>query len=326
MKAALQRRFGSPEVLEIADVPRPSPGQGQVLVKVRAASINSYDWHLLRADPVLVRLAEGPFRPRRQIPGADVAGTVEAVGARAEGFSPGDAVYGCLDSCGSGGFAEYVCAKASVLAPKPAGLSFEQAAAVPMAAVTALQGLRRLGGIGPGQRVAVNGASGGVGSFAVQIAKADGAEVTAVCSARNLGLAREMGADHVVDYAREDFTRSGRRYDLILDVAANHGFADYKRALTPQGICVVVGMSTLAHHALHVVAPKALRSRKDGQRLAMLMADNSKGADLLAMNGLLASGAVAPLVEAAYPLDRIREAFRRFEREHARGKLVITVQ
>jgi NADPH:quinone reductase-like Zn-dependent oxidoreductase len=327
VKAVLQRRFGPPDILEIAEVAAPSPREDEVLIKVHAASINSYDWHVLRADPLLVRLGGGGLiRPKNLIPGADIAGTVEAIGNRVAGFAPGDQVYGCLDSCGNGGFAEEVCARASVLAPKPPELSFEQAAAMPMAAVTALQGLRRLGRCRPDSRVAINGASGGVGTFAVQIAKAAGAEVTGVCSTRNLELVRRIGADHVIDYSRDDFTQSGQRYDLILDIAANHSFADYKRALNPRGICVVVGFSSLAHHVLHVAAPQALRSRKNGRQLALLAADNSNGADLLILNGLCETGVVTPVIDAAYPLDQIRAAFEAFEGDHARGKLVITIR
>ncbi|WP_147372994.1 NAD(P)-dependent alcohol dehydrogenase, partial [Calidithermus terrae] len=241
MKAMVYTRYGSPDVLELKEVPKPVPKAGEVLVRVHATALNAADWRLLTGTPRLLRLMFGLFRPKHPVLGADVAGRVEAVGKDVKGFKPGDEVFGDLSGSGLGGLAEYVCAKEQALALKPPRLAFEEAAAVPMAAVTALQGLRDAGGIRPGQEVLINGASGGVGTFAVQIAKALGARVTAVCSSQKVDLARSLGADHVVDYAKEDFTKSGRSYDLILDVAAYRPFSEYRPALGPQGVYALVG-------------------------------------------------------------------------------------
>src|SRR5205823_10178873 len=231
MKAIVRERYGSPDVLELKNIDRPAIDDDSMLLRVRAASINAYDWHMLRGSPSLVRLMAGLRKPKSSAMGVDVAGQVEAVGKNVTQFRPGDEVFGSR----TGSLAEYVRATAkSSLAPKPAGLTFEQAAAVPMAASTALQALRDKGQIKPGQKVLINGASGGVGTFAVQIAKSFGAEVTGVCSTRNLDMARAIGADYVIDYTREDFTRNGQQYDLILDIAANRSVSDYKRALSPQ--------------------------------------------------------------------------------------------
>lgn len=239
MKAIVQDRYGSSEVLEFREVDRPVPKDGEVLVRVRAASVNARDWHVMRGDPYVARLAFGLRRPKRRmrIQGGDFAGVVEAVGKDVTRVRPGDEVYGEAD----GAFAEYLCAPQGVLGPKPANLSFEQAAAVPLAGNTALMGLRDVGKVGPGQHVLVNGASGGVGTFAVQIAKALGAEVTGVCSTRNVDLVRSLGADHVVDYTREDFTRTGARYDLVFDLVGNRTLADCRRALNPTGMLILAG-------------------------------------------------------------------------------------
>ena len=245
MKAIVYRKYGSPDVLRLENVDKPVPKDDEVLVRVQATSLNAYDWHLLRAKPFLVRLMGGGlFKPKNTIPGADIAGRVEAIGRSVKQFKPGDEVFGDIAMSGSGGCAEYASAPESRLAPKPAKLSFEQAAAVPMAAVTALQGLRNIGGIQPGQKVLIHGAAGGVGTFAVQLAKAFGAEVTAVCRTDKMDMVRSLGADQVIDYTREDFTRSGRRYDLILGVNGYHPLSAYKRALTPKGRYVMAGGST----------------------------------------------------------------------------------
>ena len=242
MKAIVCRKYGSPDVLRLEEIEKPTPKDHEVLLKVHAASANAGDWHLLRGEPFPVRLMFGLLKPRIKILGADVAGRVAAVGRNVSQFQPGDAVFGDISVCGFGAFAEYVCVTENALVLKPANLSFEEAAAVPAAAVTALQGLRK-GQIQPGQKVLVNGASGGVGTFAVQIAKSFGADVTGVCSTRNLDRVRSMGADHVIDYTQEDFTQNGQRYDLILAANGYHSIGDYKRALSPNGIYVMTGGS-----------------------------------------------------------------------------------
>jgi NADPH:quinone reductase-like Zn-dependent oxidoreductase len=238
MKAMVRHRFGSPDVMELEECPKPIPGEHEALVKIRAAAANPADWHILRGDPWLMRLAGfGMIRPKHQILGADIAGTVEAVGKGVKRFAPGDAVFGDLVGSGWGAFAEYACVREEALALKPPNLTFEQAAAVPLAALTALQGLRDAGRLQPGQQVLINGASGGVGTFAVQVAKALGAEVTGVASSKNLDLVRSLGANRVLDYTRDDFTRQPERYDLILDTAAFRPVKDSLRALTPRGMC-----------------------------------------------------------------------------------------
>src|SRR5512139_1043329 len=244
MKAIVYTKYGPPDVLHLKEVKKPALNDNQVLVKVHAASINASDWHLLTADPFPMRLmGVGLFKPKNTILGADIAGCVEAVGRNVKQFRPGDAVFGDIFGLGSGSFAEYVSVPESVLALKPSNVSFEEAAAVPVAAVTALQGLRDQGHIQPGHKVLINGASGGVGTFAVQIAKSFGAEVTAVCSTRNLEIARSIGADHVIDYTKEDFTQNGQRYDLILAVNGARAILDYRRALSRSGIYVALGGS-----------------------------------------------------------------------------------
>jgi len=244
MKAIVYTKYGPPDVLQLKEVEKPIPKDNEVLIRVRAASVNAYDWRLMRAKPFLVRLMGGGLlKPKNKILGADIAGRVEAVGKNVKQFQPGDEVFGDISACGNGGFAEYVCAHENTLVLKPAGMTFEEVAAVPMAAVTALQGLRDKGQIKPGQKVLINGASGGVGTFAVQIAKSFGAEVTAVCSTRNLDMARSIGADRVIDYTQEDFTRNGQHYDLILAANGYHSIFDYKRALSPGGIYVMTGGS-----------------------------------------------------------------------------------
>ncbi len=237
MKAITYERYGSPDELRLTDAPKPTPKDDEVLVKIRAVGLNAADWHLMRADPFLVRISEGLFKPKNNILGEDIAGAVEAVGPGVTKFKPGDAVFACYKR----GLAEYVCAPEKNLTPKPANLSFEEAAAVPMAALTALQGLRDHGKIKAGQRVLIHGASGGVGTFAVQIARALGAEVTAVTSTSKAALARALGADHVIDYTRDDFSRSGKQYDLIFAANGNRSMADYERALTPTGTFVMAG-------------------------------------------------------------------------------------
>ena len=314
MKAIVRHSYGSPEVL------KPAPKENQVLIKIHAASINSYDWRNMRASPFLVRTNGGLLKPKDGRLGADIAGTVEAVGSRVTLFKPGDEVYGDVSM---GGYAEYVCASEKVLALKPANVSFEEAAATPMAALTALQGLRDKGQIQPGQKVLVNGASGGVGTFAVQIAKYFGAEVTGVCSTRNLKMARSIGADHVIDYTKEDFTKNGKQYDLIFDVAASQSVFAYKRVLAPKGKYVMAGFSTMSH-LIHILL-LGPRMAKNGQEIGLMDTASVNNADLTFISGLLESRKVVPVIDKCYPLNETAQALRHYEEEHARGKIVIFV-
>jgi NADPH:quinone reductase-like Zn-dependent oxidoreductase len=322
MKAIICTKYGPPEVLKLEEVPKPAPRDDEVLVKVQAASVNAADWHILRADPFLMRLLFGLLKPKHKILGADVAGRVEAVGGNVEQFQPGDEVFGDISGYGWGGFAEYVCAPENALALKPAGMTFEEAAAVPLAAVTALQGLRDKGKIQPGQKVLINGASGGVGTFAVQIAKSFGADVTAVCSTRNLDLARSIGADQVIDYTQEDFTQSGRRYDLILAVNGYHPISAYKRALSPKGIYVMAGGSKAQAYQALLLGP--LMSITGSKKMGNLVTKPNRN-DLVFIKGLLEAGDVVPVIDRRYPLKEVANAFRYLEEGHARGKVVITV-
>jgi len=324
MKAIVYRKYGSPDVLELKDVDQPVPGDNEVLVKVRAVSLNAYDWHLLRAKPFLVRLMGGGlFRPKATIPGADIAGRVEAIGKSVKQFHPGDDVFGDIAMCGNGGLAEYAIAPESRLVPKPAKLSFEEAAAVPMAAVTALQGLRDKGRIKPGQKVLINGASGGVGTFAVQLAKTFGAEVTAVCRTDKVDMVRSLGADHVIDYTQEDFTRSERRYDLILAVNGYHPISAYKRALAPKGIYVMAGGSTAQIFQAMLLGP--WMSMIGGKKMGGVSAKASQK-DLEFLTELLEKGKIRPVIDRRYAFGEAADAFRYLEEGHARGKIVIKVE
>ncbi len=319
MKAIIAPKFGSPDVLQLKDVDKPAPGDDEVLVKVVAASLNPLDWHLLRGKPFLARLAPGfgLLRPKKTIPGVDMAGRVEAVGRNVTQFRPGDEVFGTTKD---GALAEYARATEDALEMKPAGTTFEEAAAVPIAAFTALQALRDKGQVRPGQKVLVNGASGGVGTFAVEIAKHLGADVTGVCSTRNLDLVRSIGADRVIDYTQEDFARSGRQYDLIIDSAASRSFSDYKRALAPRGIYVSIGYSPL------LMLQIALRGRwtSRGKKMLSMLAHRNKK-DLAFLRELLESRAIVPVIDRRYPLSETPAALRYLEDGHARGKVVITV-
>jgi len=325
MKAVICTKYGSPDVLQLQEVAKPSPKDNEVLIKIHAASINSRDWRLMRANPFFIRLMPGGFpQPKNKILGADVAGRVEAIGRYVKQFKPGDDVFGYLPSAtGRGTFAEYVCAEENAITLKPANLTFEQAAAVPLAAITALQSLRDKGNIQPGQKVLIQGASGGVGTFAVQIAKAFGAEVTAVCSTRNLEMAHSIGAEHVIDYQKENFTRNGQHYDLILAVNGYHPVADYMRALSPEGIYVVAGGSMLQ---LFKAALQGRRTSKTGNQKTFVMSLVQSPKDLAYMKELLESGKVVPVIDGCYPLSKADEALRYFEKEHAQGKVVITVE
>jgi NADPH:quinone reductase-like Zn-dependent oxidoreductase len=323
MKAIVYTKYGPPDVLHLEEVNKPALNEDQVLVKVYAASINAGDLHMLTADFFPMRLmGVGLFKPKNTILGADIAGCVEAVGRNVKQFRPGYAVIGDVFGLGSGSFAEYVSVPESALALKPSNVSFEEAAAVPVAAVTALQGLRDRGHIQPGQKVLINGASGGVGTFAVQIAKAFGAEVTAVCSTRNLEMARSIGADHVIDYTKEDFTQNGRQYDLILAANGYHTLSAYKRALTPQGIYVFVG--GLPAQTFQSLFLGSLMSKSDGRKMTSVM-KKANHKDLLFIRDLLEDGKIRPVIDECYPLWKTAEAFRYFEKGHARGKVVITI-
>jgi NADPH:quinone reductase-like Zn-dependent oxidoreductase len=323
VQAMIYRAYGAPDVLQVATVATPVPGAGEVLVQVHAASLNQADLYLLRGEPLPLRLSSGLRRPKRPTLGADIAGQVITVGGGVTQFQPGDAVYGDLAACGFGGFAEYVCARAEVLAPKPASLSFAQAAAVPMAAVTALQGLRAAGPVAAGERVLVHGASGGVGTFAVQLARAMGAQVTAVCSARHVEQARTLGAEHVIDYAQEDFTRDGQRYDLILVVNGRRSLAEYRRALSPRGRLVVAGGDVGTIMQATLLGPVV--SLAHSITVRSLLARPSRD-DLLFVGQLLDSGVVVPVIDRCYPLRELPEAMRYLGSGHARGKIVITME
>ena len=323
MKAIVYTQYGPPDVLQLKEVEKPSPRDNEVLVKVHAASLNVYDWHLLTADIFLVRLTGGGlFKPKHTIPGADIAGRVEAVGRNVTQFHPGDEVFGDISASGNGGFAEYVCPCEDALVLKPARLTFEQAAAVPMAALAALQGLRDQGRIQPGQRVLIQGASGGVGTYAVQLARHFGAEVTAVCSTRNLDTARSLGADHVIDYTRDDFTHSGQPYDLILAVNGYHPLSAYRRALTPTGIYVMVGGSPAQIAQAVLLGPWL---SKTGGRQMRIVTGKPNQPDLLMLKALLEAGELVPVIDRRYPLREVPDALRYLGEGHARGKVVITM-
>lgn len=324
MKAIVYTQYGSPDVLQFKDVEKPTPKANEVLVKILAASANPLDWHFMRAAPFLARLENGLFRPKQTRLGADFAGRVEAVGSSVTQFQPGDEVFGNNFGRGLGAFAEYVCVSEDVLVLKPTNTSFETAAAAPTAALTALQGLREKGQIQSGQKVLINGASGGVGSFAVQIAKAFGAEVTGVCSTRNLDMVRSIGADHVIDYTREDFTNNGQQYDLIYCAVGNRSIADYQRALKPQGVCVIAGFTSLRLLFEHMIlGPR--RSKVGGQRIGPSGTMNPNKEDLVFLRELLDTDKVVPVIDRCYPLSETAEAIRYLETGHAKGKVVITV-
>lgn len=322
MKAVLYDRYGGPEVLHLAEIDKPAPQDDEVLIKVHATGLNAADWRLMRADPFVVRAMNGLLRPKNQILGADVAGVVEAVGPQVTQFQPGDAVYGELSVTAGGGLAEYVCASEKCLAVKPANLSFAQAAAVPMAGLTALQGLRDVGKIQRGQTVLIHGASGGVGTFAVQLARHFGAEVTAVCSTGKMEMARALGATHIIDYTQKDFARQGKQYDLIFVANGKRPPSDYVESLTPTGTFVIAG-GTLTH-LMQTMLLGPLKSRPDGRQFKSFTA-TAEQADLRHLAGLLESGAIAPVIERTYPLAETAEAMRHLDAGHAGGKIVVVV-
>jgi len=319
MQAIVQRAYGSPEVLTYGTVPRPAPKADEVLIAVRASSLNFADVAMVTGRPALIRAVSGLRKPKHPVPGKDVAGVVEAVGAEVTDLRPGDEVFG---EAVAGVWAQYVCVPATLVAPKPANLTFEQAATLPLAAGTALD---CVAGVQPGQKVLVNGASGGVGSFSVQVAKALGAEVTGVCSGRNVELVRGVGADHVVDYERSDFTSDGTRYDLIIDLVGNRSLAAYRRALAPQGTLHLSGggggriIGPLARLAQALVVNLFV-----GRHLRPVLATPSRG-KLDRLRELAEAGSLTPAIERTYPLSDAPEAMRRLQEEHARGKTVLTV-
>lgn len=313
MQAVVYKRYGPPDVLELREVERPRPKDGEVLVRVHAAGVGAGDWHLLTASMFAVRLYQGLFRPKRRILGHDLSGTVEAVGPGVTAFRPGDEVFG--SSFHAGAFAEFACVPEGGLAPKPAGLSHTGAAAVPSSGITALQGLRDKGRVRAGQAVLIHGASGGVGSFAVQIAKAHGATVTGVCSTAKLDFVRSLGADRVLDYTREDFAELGDRYDLILDMVGKHSLAACRRALAPDGVYVAVSGAPTRSLRIALIG---------GKRMRAFIAKPNR-ADLLVLSELLESGRLRPRVDRCYALPEVPEALRELGAGRVRGKLVVAV-
>ncbi|MEV2242524.1 NAD(P)-dependent alcohol dehydrogenase [Micromonospora sp. NPDC049891] len=327
MKAIVQDRYGSPDVLRLGEVETPTPGDDEVLVRVRASSVNAYDWHAMRGDPYLARLSFGLRRPTATVRGQDFAGQVEAVGRAVTRFRPGDEVYGEAGP-GGGAFAEYVCVAENLVEVKPANLSFEQAAAIPLAATTALVCLRDAAGLRAGQHVLINGASGGVGTFAVQLAKAYGAQVTAVCRTRNVELVRSLGADHVVDYTREDFTRADRRYEVLLDLVGNRSLTGLRQILTPDGSLLLSGGGVFTGGSVFGPMSLLLRgpivARFVRHRIVAPSATAGRG-HLATLRELAESGKLTPVIDRTYRLSEVPEAIRYVETEHARAKVVVTV-
>jgi NADPH:quinone reductase-like Zn-dependent oxidoreductase len=324
MKAIFYHQYGQPDVLQCEEIATPAPNDNEVLIKVRAASVNPLDWHMMRGTPYIGRIAFGLRKPKLTRPGVDVSGQVEAVGKNVTEFKPSDAVFG---SC-RGAFAEYVCASESALVTKPNSLTFEQAACVPVAGYTALQGLRDKGQLQPGQKVLIDGASGGVGTFAVQVAKSYGAHVTAVCSTINVAMVRSIGADRVIDYTREDFTQSSQRYDLFFDLVANHPLSARRRVLSPKG--VYIGAGVLGVKGDSVIGPLAgvvhtlMLSWFGSQRMVVLLAKRNKS-DLIFMRNLMQSGKVTPVIDRCYSMSEVSDAIRHLAQGYARGKIVITI-
>jgi NADPH:quinone reductase-like Zn-dependent oxidoreductase len=324
MKAIVYTKYGPPDVLELQEMDKPVVKDDEVLVRVRAASVNPLDWHFMRGTPYFVRIMTGLRKPKDKRLGVDVAGQVEAVGRNVTQFKPGDEVFG---SC-RGAFAEYACTSESALVIKPDNVTFEQAASVPVAAFSALQGLRDKGQIQPGQKVLINGAAGGVGTFAVQIAKSFGAEVTGVCSTRKVDMVRSTGADQVIDYTQEDFTKRGQRYDLFFDCVGNHSLLACRRVLNPKGIYIPVGgpggrwmIGALARSITALVL-----SRFVSQKLVIFFLAKPSKEDLTIMHELMETGKVTPVIDKRYSLSEVPEAIRYLEEGHARGKVVITLE
>jgi NADPH:quinone reductase-like Zn-dependent oxidoreductase len=323
MKAFIYEKYGPPDVLELREIEKPKPKENEILIKIIAASVNAYDWHIMKADPFFMRLmGSGLFKPKNNILGVDIAGIVEAVGENAGKLNPGDEIYGDVSGGGGGGFAEYVCVSEKTVTHKPASLSFEEAAAVPLAAITALQGLRDHGQIKSGQQVLINGASGGVGTFAVQIAKSYDTEVTAVCSTGKMDMVRSLGADQVIDYTREDFTKSGKTYDLIFAANGNRSVFAYSRALKPNGIYVVAGGSMSQFIQTALLGP--FISMMGKKKIKSFVARPNQD-DLNIMTELIESGKVKPLIDRRYPFSQLPDAIRYVDEGHAIGKVVINI-
>ena len=320
MKAITYHRYGSPDVLEYEDIEKPAPGDNEVLIKVRAASVNPFDWHFMRGSPYFLRIVAGLRKPKMTRLGVDVAGQVEAVGRNVTQFKPGDEVFGvCREA-----FAEYARTSESSLVMKPGNVTFEQAASVPVAAITALQGLRDKGHIQRGQTVLINGAAGGVGTFAVQIAKSFDTDVTGVCSTRNVEMVRSIGADRVIDYTQQDFAKGTQRYDLIFDLVATHSLRAYRRVLNPNGTCVIAGGPTKVLAILTSAFEVLVLSRFVSRKFAMFVAKPSKE-DLTLLGELIEARKVTPVIDRHYRLSEVPQAMRYMEEGHARGKVVITV-
>ena len=318
MKAIIYHKYGSPDILELKEVEKPTPKDNEVLIRVRAASVNPLDWHFMRGTPYIVRIMGGLLKPKDTRLGVDVAGWVESVGRNVTQFKPGEEVFG---SC-RGAFAEYTCTSESALVIKPGNVTFEQAASVPVAAYTALQGLRDKGRIQSGQKVLINGASGGVGTFAVQIAKLFGAEVTAVCSTSKLDMVRLIGADKVIDYTKEDFTRNGKRYDLIIAANGYHSISDYRRSLSRNGIYVMTGGTGAQMFQALFWGP--LMSITGSKRMGSMMTV-ARQKDLIFLKELIEAGKVKPVIDRLYPLSEVAQAIKYLEEGHAKGKVVITL-
>jgi 2-desacetyl-2-hydroxyethyl bacteriochlorophyllide A dehydrogenase len=323
VKAIVQTEYGSPDMLSLQEVDKPIVTANGVLVRVRATSVNAGDWHLMRGDPFLTRLIFGGIlKPKIQILGMDIAGCVEEVGKDVTQFQVGDEVFGDLSECGFGAFAEYVCATEAALSLKPTNISFEQAATVPLAALTALQGLRDCGRVKSGQKVLINGASGGVGSFAVQIAKALGAEVTAVCSTHKVKMMKTLGANHIIDYTQTDITKNGQEYDLILDAAAYRSIFDYAPILKPEGTYVLIGGSI--SRLFQVLLFGSVISRIMHRRLKCLTAKPNRS-DLVILKDLIEAGKIVPVIDRTYSLSEVPEAIRQLEQRQVRGKIAINI-
>ena len=323
MKAIVYHEYGSPDGLKLEEVEKPTPNDDEVLVKVHAVGINAADWVLLTGKPFVVRLMSGIQKPKNTILGADVAGRVEAIGRNVKQFQPDDEVFGDISACGFGGLAEYVAVPENTLVLKPSTITFEEAAAVPMAAVTALQGIRAGGQIQPGQKVLINGASGGVGTYVLQIVKSFGAEVTAVCSTRNLDMVRLIGADHVIDYTQEDFTQNGQRYDRIIAVNGYHPIWDYKRALSPGGVYVCTGGAMPQVFQSSLLG--SLISMTGDKEMVNMGVAKPSAEDLTFIKKLLETGKIVPVIDRCYPLSEAPDALRYLGEGHAKGKVIITV-
>lgn len=323
MKAAVYTKYGPPEVLRIKEIAKPTPGDNEVIVKVHAASVNAADWRMMRAIPFLVRLYAGLFRPKKfPVLGADIAGRVESTGINVNQFKPGDEVFGDVFASGFGGFAEYKCARENELVLKPSNISFEEAAAVPLACLTALHSVRDSAQVQAGQKILINGASGGVGTFAVQIAKYFGAEVTSVCSTGKIAQARELGADHVIDYTQEDFTKNGQQYDAIIAVNGFHSIFDYRRSLKPHGIYAMTGGNSAQLFQALILGP--FLSLMGKQKLVAVSSKPNQ-VDLMFLKKLLEAGKLKPIIDKRYPFSDISAAIRHVEQGHANGKVVISI-